>query len=343
MIAADTLMHQEASEAASVVARQFKSNEALRDDLAARLRALKPDLIFTCARGSSDHAATYAKYLFETRLGIPTLSHAPSIVSLYGRTLLNMKGQLFLLISQSGKSPDLLMSAEMAKDTGALVVALVNDMSSPLATMADVAVPLDAGPERSVAATKSYIASLFAIVTLVARWQEDGALEADCGALPVALEQAFANDWSPAVPALRDAQSLFVLGRGLTLGIAQEAALKFKETCGIHAEAFSLAEVAHGPMALVKQGFPLLVFPPGDAAAKGLDAALDGFAERGARIIEAGGSDADRMCLPVPALNPALAPIAMIQSFYRLVNALAVARGFDPDHPPSLNKVTQTR
>ncbi len=335
MRADQTLMYREAAEAPAAIARQWQANVAARDELAARLKSLRPKLIFTCGRGSSDHAATYAKYLFETQLGIPTLSHAPSIVSVYGRHLLNMEGQLFLLISQSGKSPDLLMSAEAARQGGALVVALVNDMHSPLAGLADIAVPLHAGPERSVAATKSYIASLFAIAALVARWRDDKALEDDCATLPPVLERVFAADWTPAMPLLEKARSLFVLGRGLTLGVAQEAALKFKETCGIHAEAFSMAEVAHGPMALVKPGFPLLVFPPRDEAAANLEMALEGFAPRGAVIIDGGEN--------CGSLNPVLAPIAMIQGFYRLVNALSVARGFDPDHPPSLRKVTETR
>jgi glutamine---fructose-6-phosphate transaminase (isomerizing) len=137
---------------------------------------------------------------------------------------------------------------------------------------------------------------------------------------------------------------MFVLGRGLTLSVAQEAALKFKETSGIHAEAFSIAEVAHGPMALVKQGFPVLVFPPLDGAAAGLDAILTRFGERGASILVAGTERADARSLPMQtALHPVIAPIAMAQSFYALVNALSVRRGYDPDHPPLLSKVTETR
>jgi glutamine---fructose-6-phosphate transaminase (isomerizing) len=345
MIAAThTQMYAEAAEASDAVARQIAANGPIIADLARRLIALNPQIIFTCARGSSDHAATFAKYLFETRLNIPTVSQSPSISSIYGSALLHMKGQPFILVSQSGKSPDLLLSAEAARKAGALVIAFVNDMSSPLAGLAEVVVPLHAGPEKSVAATKSYIATLAAFAHLVGQWTRNAVLLDAVDLLPEILASAWAADWSAGVDMLSDAQTMFVLGRGLTLGIAQEAALKFKETSGIHAEAFSIAEVVHGPMALVKSGFPVLVFPPLDKAAMGLEATLAQFAARGARILVAGGHQPHGIMLPVPEnLHPVTGPLAMVQSFYALVNALAVRRGYDPDHPPLLNKVTETR
>jgi glutamine---fructose-6-phosphate transaminase (isomerizing) len=344
IIPQNTQMFAEGAQGAGVVARQFSENRSIMRDLGARLRAQTPGIIFTCARGSSDHAATYAKYLFETRLRIATLSQAPSISSIYGKPLLKMEGVPFILISQSGRSPDLLLSAQAAKAAGALVVALVNDVASPLAAIADIVVPLHAGPETSVAATKSYIATLAAVTHLAAEWGQDEALLGELGGLPAHLSTAWVVDWSAALDLFADATSLFVLGRGLTLGIAQEAALKFKETCGIHGEAFSVAEVAHGPMALIKPGFPLLVFPPQDQAALGIDASIERFVARGARIAVVGGHGPGAIPLALEAgLHPALAPVVMIQSFYRLVNALAVKRGYDPDHPPHLNKVTQTR
>jgi glutamine---fructose-6-phosphate transaminase (isomerizing) len=340
----ETRMFAEASEASAVVARQLKANAALMESLATRLLRMDPQIIFTCARGSSDHAATFAKYLFETQLGIPTLSQAPSISSIYGGALLHMKDQPFILVSQSGRSPDLLLSAEAAAKAGALVIAMVNDIASPLAAMADIVIPLHAGPETSVAATKSYIAALAAFAQLVSVWKGDAALASAVAQLPDRLHSAWQSDWSAGVDMLAESKSMFVLGRGLTLGVAQEAALKFKETCGIHGEAFSIAEVVHGPMALVGPEFPLLVFPPGDKAATGLDAILASFADRGAPVIVAGGTQPDALVLPVAeGLHPVTGPVAMVQSFYRLVNALAIRRGFDPDHPPMLNKVTQTR
>lgn len=337
-------MFSEAAESAAVVRRQCAMNATLMGETGARLRQMAPHILFTCARGSSDHAATYAKYMIETRLGVATVSQAPSISSIYGGPLLNIAGAPFILISQSGRSPDLLISAAAAKKAGALVIAIINDVTSPLAGLADIVLPVYAGPETSVAATKSYIGMLTAIAHLIAEWSDDEELRSALAGLGDVLGSAWEADWSAAVDLFAGAHSMFVLGRGLTLGIAQEAALKFKETCGLHAEAFSLAEVAHGPMALIKPGFPLLVFPPQDKAALGMDALIDKFVDRGARIVLAGGTRDGVTALPLqPGLHPALAPLAMIQSFYRLVNALAVKRGYDPDHPPLLNKVTETR
>lgn len=334
----DTHMHAEAGQAAAVVGRQLGENAPLMRALASRLREVAPHILFTCGRGSSDHAATFGKYLFETRLKLPTLSHAPSISSVYGSALRHMAGQPFILVSQSGRSPDLLLSAEAARKAGALVIAFVNDTASPLAAIAEIVVPLHAGTETSVAATKSYIATLAAFAQLTACWADDQTLSAALDTLPDALETAWRADWSEGVNAFAAASSMFVLGRGLTLGTAQEAALKLKETCGIHAEAFSIAEVAHGPMALVRPGFPLLVFRPLDQAAAGLTDLIARFAERGARVLTVGDQ------LPLEhSLHPALAPIAMVQSFYAMANRLAVRRGLDPDRPPLLEKVTATR
>lgn len=340
--ASATRMFVEAGEAPRAVERQ-QATSALYIDLARRLRALDPGVAFTCARGSSDHAATYAKFMLETFLGIPVVSQSPSIVSIYRDTLACTKGALFLVISQSGRSPDLLVSAQAAKSAGALVVACVNDVASPLAELANFVLPLGAGPETSVAATKSYIASLAAIARLTACWAKDEILNAAVDRLPNDLQAAWHADWSSALPDFAHAASAFVLGRGPTLGIAQEAALKFKETCGLHAEAFSSAEVAHGPMELVERDFPMLVMAPGDAACTGLDTLLARFVERSARISVAGRSVPGCRQLPVaPGLHSALAPIAMVQSFYGLVNAVAVGRGRDPDRPAMLNKVTCT-
>jgi glutamine---fructose-6-phosphate transaminase (isomerizing) len=345
MIAAEnTLMFKEAAESSIVSRSQYRQNQLLIADLAKRLRQLDPQIIFTCARGSSDHGATYAKYLFETRLRIPTLSQAPSISSIYGSPLLHMQGQPFIIVSQSGKSPDLLLSAEAARKAGALVIAFVNDVKSPLASLAEIVVPLHAGPEKSVSATKSHIATLTAFAHLASEWELDGELKHAMTTLPEILRNAWQADWSAAVDMYSDAQNMFVLGRGLTLGAAQEAALKFKETSGIHAEAFSIAEVAHGPMALVKKGFPLLILPPLDKAAAGLQAIIDQFSARDARIVVAGAGYHNAVVLPLEStLHPVIGPIAMIQSFYRMMNALSVRRGYNPDHPPMLNKVTQTR
>ena len=339
-----THMYAEAQEAAEAVRRQLNANAAPMAELGAILRRLQPRAVATVGRGSSDHAATFAQYLIETRLNVLTTSAAPSVSSLYHATP-DMTGAVCLAISQSGQSPDLLTAVQGAKAAGAFVVVLVNDADSPLAGLADRVVPLHAGPELSVAATKSYIASLSALTHLVACWAEDAELQAALQSLPDQLAQAFALDWSAAGSAFVRAASLYIVGRGLGFAAAQEIALKFKETCGLHAEAFSAAEVRHGPMALVGEGFPVLALAQDDESRAGVDALVDEFTARRARVFLAGGGGpqaAGVERLPALQAHPAIEPILYVQSAYRMINALSLARGFDPDRPPHLNKVTQT-
>ncbi|UAL11148.1 SIS domain-containing protein [Caulobacter segnis] len=337
-----TRMFLEAGEASSVAAALLAANAERVAALAARLRETPPRVVVTCARGSSDHAATFARYLIETRAGVLTSSAGLSVSSVYDASP-NLEGALVLAISQSGKSPDLLAAVKAAKAAGGYAVALVNVEDSPLAQRADAVIPLHAGPELSVAATKSYIAALVAITQLIAAWTQDEALEAALETLPALLTQAWRLDWSPAVERLTSASNLYVLGRGVGFAVALEAALKFKETCGLHAEAFSAAEVLHGPMALVKDGFPALVFAQNDESRASVDAMAKGLSERGADVLLAApGDEAGVPTLPAVSAHPVLEPILMIQSFYRMANALSVARGYDPDSPPHLNKVTET-
>lgn len=342
-----TLMHSEASEAGSAVSRFLSVNASTLAQLGERLRASPPSLVVTCARGSSDHAATYAKYLIETSLGVPTVSAAFSTVSLYDAPIAPAAGRvLCLAISQSGRSPDMLATVRRQAEAGALVVALVNDTSSPLADRADVVLPLCAGPELSVAATKSYIASLAGVAALVAAWKDDTFLAADLAVLPSQLDEAFALDWSTMVPNLVAATNLFVVARGYGLAVAQEAALKLKETSRLHGEAFSSAEVRHGPMAVVCDHFPVIAFAGPDSAGDDVRALARDFAARGARVwlvSEDTGDNPGCQFLPTLRLRAELAPLIMIASFYRMVNTLSLARGCDPDRPPYLAKVTRTR
>lgn len=336
-----TKMFLEAGQAASVVAAQLAANADRIQALAERLRANPPRVVVTIARGSSDHAATFARYLIETRAGVLTSSAGLSVSSVYDASP-NLEGALVLAISQSGKSPDLLAAVKAAKAAGGYAVALVNVTDSPLAELADAVIPLHAGPELSVAATKSYIAALAAITQLIAAWTQDAALSAALADLPKALARAWALDWSRAVERLTPARNLYVLGRGVGFGVALEAALKFKETCGLHAEAFSAAEVLHGPMALVNDGFPVLMFAQDDESRASVDEMAAGLRARGAEVLLAAPGDKAEGVLPSLPAHPVLEPILMVQSFYRMANALSVARGYDPDSPPHLNKVTET-
>jgi glucosamine--fructose-6-phosphate aminotransferase (isomerizing) len=333
-------MFAEAAEAATCVEAQHTS-AAVLERIGKVLQQRAPHTVITCARGSSDHAATLAKYLIETRTGIPTASAALSVSSLYASAV-RAQGTLCLAISQSGRSPDLLASVSALKQSGSFVLAMVNDADAPLAELADEVLPLSAGAETSVAATKSYIASLAMIVRLVAEWSGDRSLHDDLLRLPGLLRQSWSLDWSPLVETLGDCTNMYVVGRGIGLGIAQEAALKLKETCRIHAEAFSSAELQHGPMVLVKDGFPVLLFSQVDETAEAMQETGALLAARGARVLFAGPAPAGTQCLPTISASPIIQPILQIQTFYAAVGALALERGLDPDRPAHLSKVTRT-
>ncbi|MBP2274950.1 MULTISPECIES: SIS domain-containing protein [Sphingomonas] len=340
-VSGPTLMFQEAAEAGAAVARMLAANGPAFAALGAKLRAAPPAVIVTCARGSSDHAATYGKYLIETRTGIPVASAAPSVASVYAAPAVQGHA-LCIAISQSGRSPDLLATVAAQKAAGAHVVALVNDATSPLADTADTVIALSAGVERSVAATKSYIASLAALAALVAEWAEDDTLRRAVMGLPDALARSWALDWGSVGASLQDATNLFVIGRGIGLAVAQEAALKLKETCGLHAEAFSSAEVRHGPMAIVGSGFPIIAFATSDVIGDDVRAVAADFAARGARVSLADARVDGAGDPPALTADPAIEPILMIQSFYRMADALSRARGYNPDAPSHLSKVTRT-
>jgi glutamine---fructose-6-phosphate transaminase (isomerizing) len=336
-----TRMYSEIREAPAAIAYQIEANRSSIDALATALRESPPRLIATGARGSSDNAATFAKYLFETELGITTTSAAPSVQSVYAASQ-DLDGALFLAISQSGKSPDLVDQALAAKRAGARVVALVNVVESPLAEAADFALAMHAGPELSVAATKSYLCSLSALLHLAAAWKGDAKLRTALEKIPAKLDASLAEDWSSLVEGLVDAQNLFVVGRGLGLSAAQEIALKLKETCGLHAEAFSAAEVQHGPMVLVDQGFPVLFFVQNDGTREGtLDVARK-FQARGAKVWIAGEREGAG-ALPLAAgIDAVCAPLLAVHRCYLAINDLSIRRGRNPDSPPHLKKVTET-
>lgn len=334
-------MLEEARQASDVVAAQLADQSAV-EVLVGHLLATPPQVALTVARGSSDHAASYFASLTMSRLGVPVASLPMSVATLQ-QAPLRVRDQLAIAFSQSGKSPDLVNTMTALRDAGARTVAAVNVLPSPLADACEHALPVAAGPELSVAATKSYIAMLSLSAQIVALWQRDAALMTGLRALPDTLAKAGALDWSAAVDELRDAERMIVIGRGLGLAIAQEAALKLKETSGIQAEAFSSAEVRHGPMELIDRDYPLLVFaPPGPEQAGLLTLAAD-MRARGARVLLAAPHGTPDATLPLErAAHVALDPVAAILSFYVMAAQLAVARGRDPDAPRHLNKVTET-
>lgn len=337
------LMLQEARQAPAVIARQLAENAEAAARLAEALRHRRPPYAVTVARGSSDHACTFLKYALETQLALPVASLGPSVHTLYG-TRLDLRGALVIAVSQSGASPDVVENVRMAREGGALTVALVNVEDSDLAGAAEFVLPLKCGEERAVAATKSYLASLTAFLPVLAALTEGDALTTALHALPAALTRTL--ELEPAASELaeryRFADNLLVLARGLHFGIAQEAALKLKETSGIHAEAYSAAEFSHGPKRLLAEGVPLLGFAPADAAESATAAAYADLLAAGADLRTIG--PALGSTLTTPQTGHALTdPVASALAFYLYAAHLALHRGLNPDAPPLLSKVTKTR
>jgi len=335
-------MAREVAEIPQAAARFLDRSAPMVQAAALALRGADPGLLVTVARGSSDHAATYLKYAVELLAGVPVASVGPSIASIYRRPL-RLTGAACLGISQSGRSPDLVDMMAAARSSGALTLAITNHADSPMAQTAAYCLPLQAGEERSIAATKTFVTSVVAGLALLAEWQDDDSLRRAVASLPQTLGQATALDWSPLAARLVRAQSAFVLGRGPGFAIACEAALKFKETCGLHAESYSAAEVLHGPAALVQAQFPVLALAVEDAALPQVCATAARLAAQGADVFVTGADVTGCTRLPVvEGLHPLVAPLALVVSFYAFVEALARRRGFDPDLPAHLRKVTET-
>jgi len=334
-------MEQEARETPAVAARLLGH----RDDLARlgeRLRALAPRYALALGRGSSDAAALLAKYLFELRLGVPTVSAAPSVLSIYGRRLA-LERALLLVISQSGRSPDLVEFCRAAAGPEVLRVALLNEPSAPLAGAVDTCLPLEAGQEKSVAATKSCLAAMLLAFALAAYWRADRDAIVAFERAPDALGKALAQDWSAGEDFFAADGSVYVIGRGPGLAIAAEAALKLKETMGLHAEAVSAAEIRHGPLALAGPRLRVVIFAARDAAFESLRQLGDELAQLGCPLLFISPQPALSPLHVAPDAEPVLEHLAMLLRFYVLASAGALRRGRSPDAPPLLRKITETR
>ncbi|MDD9977123.1 MAG: SIS domain-containing protein [Boseongicola sp.] len=336
-----TQMRREIDEIPEAVERLLSNGGGAIASAAERARQLNPRFLLSVARGSSDHACTYLKYSSELLLKRPMASVGPSVTSIYGAEL-EAEGALCLSVSQSGQSPDIVRMTDALRDSGALTVAITNEPGSRLAKVANETLSIHAGPELSVAATKTFVTSLVAGLWLIAEIKQDGQLLSAIHKLPQYLEAATRCDWSMAIGAI-DGRSLFTLGRGPSWAISNEAALKFKETCLIHAESYSSAEVLHGPVSIVERGFPVIAFAAADAAETSLAETADELAGKGAQVFAVTNKVSKASQLPHVRTGHWLTdPISAIISFYGLVESVAVRRGINPDAPRHLNKVTET-
>lgn len=339
---ATTHMRREIAEIPEATARLLEGSAKELAETGLHLKRANPRFVTTVARGSSDHAASFLKYAIELNAGLPVASIGPSISSIYGARL-KLADSACLAISQSGKSPDIVAMAEGARSGGALTIALTNTAGSPLAEASEHAIDIRAGVEKSVAATKTFVNSAVAGLAVLAHWTGDDELLAALNALPEHFAKAVDCDWMGIAGELTEGNSLFILGRGPSFAIANEAALKFKETCAMHAESYSAAEVMHGPLALVHPGFPVLALAARDASEPSIADAADGLAERGAAIhITSSLAKKAKVLEHVATGHPLTDPLMLIASFYGFVEAFARHRGLNPDTPPNLRKVTET-
>lgn len=321
------------------LARHLLSQGKAIAKAAAQIRAYEPRVAVLCGRGSSGHAGTYLRYLVETRLGLLASEFTPSIVTAYGARP-NMRGALFIVISQSGRSPDLLRSAEAARAGGALTLAVVNDARSAVAKACALCIDIAAGPEQAVAATKTVALSMMAGAAVLAEAAHDRDLLGALQRLPDRFAQALECDWSEWADAVAPAPASFVVGRGYALGPVRELALKSAEVLRTPSLGFSSAELRHGPRAAIDCDTPILVLRQQDQTAEANDDLARELREDRTRAFVAGGLDG---ALPwIGNDHPALDPLAMLLPAYAGIEAAARKCGLDPDRPPHLSKVTET-
>lgn len=337
-----SLMLSEANESPETVERLLRNEAEGIAEVGAWLRDCPPAVVTMAARGSSDHAATFFKYLMEVSTGIPVASIGPSVASVYKRKL-RLPSAVHFTVSQSGASPDIVALQAAAKQGGARTVAIVNVADSPVAREADLTILLGAGPEKSVAATKSFITSAAALAAIVSAAAGDAGFTGGLAGLPEALLQTGRIDMGEARDILAASRSLYACGRGTGLGIAMETALKCKETAGLHAEAFSTAEVMHGPLRLIEQGFPVIGFVQDDKSFSKNCEAMEKLTSLGAQIITFSSRSVPGLSIQVPSTGHGpLDPVVALLPAYRLIEAVTRQNGFDPDQPANLLKVTET-
>jgi glutamine---fructose-6-phosphate transaminase (isomerizing) len=315
---------------------------ARRAELTAALAGPEPVGVVIVARGSSDYAAIFARYLLEAVTGRPVALAAPSLVTLYGGEP-RLDGWLALGISQSGRTPEIVTVLERYGAAGARTIALTNDPDSALAAAADVQLELGAGDERAVPATKTFTAQLAAVALVAESLGPVPWGDGDWKELPGAVEDLL-GDPGPAeraAEALGEAQELIAVGRGYSMCVALEAALKLREATGVRAEGWSAADFRHGPVTVARGDIPLLAVSAAGPAAADVEELADRLERSGTPVLRL--ADAPGATLPYPGgLAEPLRTLPATIRAQQLALALALRRGLDPDEPPGLGKVTPT-
>jgi glucosamine--fructose-6-phosphate aminotransferase (isomerizing) len=337
-------MLSETVDSPEVVRRLIANEGSTLAALGRRCRNRTPSLVATCARGSSDNAATFLKYALGIMTGTPVASIGPSVASVYGAPL-RLDGAVLVTISQSGRSPELVAAQAAAKRAGALTVAFLNVTDSPVAAAADIVIPLHAGTEKSSSATKTFVASITAATAFASAWAGDEKLTESLGHLHEALAAALESDWSAADAVLKDAGSIYTFGRGPGYALAKEARLKFRETAGMAAEAFTSVDLNQGPLRVLAGTTPTVAFIPDDAALSSNRQGLE-------KMVRAGGpvfTVSPRTDLPgthlatAPTGNAFTETITMAPVLFRFIEQLTRLKGLDPDRPQYLAKIAERR
>ena len=342
-------LYREIHEQPAVLESVLRHETATIREITAHIQQREINYVLIAARGTSDNAARYANYLLGVFNALPVALATPSLYTIYQRPP-RLKNALVIGISQSGKSPDIVGVLEDAKRQGALTVAITNSADSDLAGQADFVVDLHAGVERSIAATKTYTSELLAIAMLGAHLAGDAALLAQLERVPNAVEQTLqiASHVEQIAERYRYMTACVVIGRGFNYASAFELALKLKELTYTIAEPYSSADFLHGPLALIENGFPALVFAPSGVMLPEMREFIDVLRQREAEPVVI-SDDAEtlargRIALPLAAAVPEwLSPLSAIVPGQLLAMYLAYARDYDPDHPRGLRKVTETR
>ena len=342
-------LERELEEQPAALARLLEAETAHARELAAAIEAAQPSYLLIASRGSSSNAARYAQYVLGSVNGIPIAFATPSLYTLYDSPP-RLGGSVVVGISQSGASPDVAAVVAEGRRQGRPTIAITNDVESPLAGAADHVLPLHAGPERAVAATKTYLNSLAAVALLSASLARDEARLDELRAMPervaAQLERSFAD--APLLDRYGDADSATVVARGVNYGTAFEVALKIRELSGVLVEAYSVADLLHGPIAALGSGRIAILVAPAGSATESIAECADALRERGAALVGI-SDDADVLARVdarlelVPGTPEWLSPLVAVVPGQVAARRLAQRRGIDVDRPLGLRKVTLTR
>lgn len=341
----DSKMYEEIHEQPEVLGRILDEGWGEIKQAAHEVRSNSLRSVMIAARGTSDNAAYYAKYLFEVLLEVPTALASPSVFTLYESSL-DLRDTLVIGISQSGESQDILETVRRSKELGATTLTITNSKDSAMAEVAETHFFLRAGKEESVAATKTYTAQLLVLYLLTVALKGEDSLREEVLNLPEEARQILESDWEGA-ERYRYAQDMVVTSRGYNLATAQEAALKLMETSYIVAQPFSAADLEHGPIAMISRHFPVVVVVPPGKVRTGLVELVANLRERGAEVAVISDDETLVRESPVSFLVPVSCPEELSPILYAippqiLAHDLSTLKGLDPDSPRGLSKVTDT-